>query len=188
MSPVVGVILMIVVTILLASVIAAMAISFDDRMTAPDWRAGEENPWAEDPLVGPEDPTAGAEDVRYRVYFELEEDPDGAPLNTLTISVDAGDDMFSGTTDSDLEQFDIIRTNGSVSSPEEVHQWQADETELDIVIPGEGPTLFDEGEVVEIVFGGVDNPAEPGTYDVTVSLNQANITEQRGDLEIVDSS
>lgn len=180
---------MVVVTILLASVIAAVALSLDDRMTAPDWRVSEENPWAEDPLVGPENPAAGAEDVRYRIYFELTEDPGGAPLNTLTITVDAGeDDMFSGTTKSDLETFHIIRPNGSVTTIDDVHSWHANETELTIMDPGGGPSLHDEGEVVEIIFGGVDNPADPGIYDVTVSLDQANITEQRGDLEIVDSS
>lgn len=185
-SPVIGVVLMIVLTIVLAAMLATVALSFEDRLVAPQWNTDADNPWAENPLFGPENPIAGAEDVRYRVYFEVEENATAGPLNTITISVDTDeDDMFTGTTGESLETFDVIRTNGTVVDLTPSEKWTASENTLTIK-PEKGKTDVGEaGEVVEIIFGGVDNPADPGIYEVTVSIDQGNVADQQGELEII---
>lgn len=182
-SPVVGVVLMIALTILLASVIGMMVLSLDDQLREPDFHP-HENPWADDPLLGPENPIAGAEDVRYRVYFEVNESGGGeTPLNYINVSVETEDDMFSGTTAGDLESMRLLRANGTVVDLAPDEDWKVEETRLQIKTE-EGVTFVDEGDAVEIIFGGVDNPAKPGTYPVNISSTGA-IEDQHGELEII---
>lgn len=183
-SPVVGVILMVALTIVLASVVAAMVLSFDDRLEEPEF--GLENPWAGDPLLAPEDPRVGAEDVRYRVYFEVDEEPTGThPLSSISITVDTEDDLFSGTDEEDLETFEIWVDGSTTDLSGDLNQWDEDADELQIRLTG-AERLEEEGDVVEIVFGGVDNPGQAGLYDVTVEIDQGVwINEQEGELEII---
>ena len=182
----IGVVLMIVLTIVLASILATVAFSMGDRLHEPDFIGGSQNPWADDPLLGAENPVAGAEDVRYRVFFEIEAGESG-PLNHLVITVDTDeDDMFSGTDKDDLETFDVIRANGSRVDLTPAANWAAADNELEIS-PEDGAIHVgsEDGETIEIIFGGVDNPADPGFYAVNVSIKQGAIEPQQGELEIV---
>lgn len=203
-SSVVGVTLILVIVVLLASVTAGIFLTYSDELEEPDFlENGSEsnssaplNPWSEeDALLAPEDPTAGAEDVRYRIVFDIQEsdsDIEGDSLNELQVSVDGvGEDMFSGVTKSDIEQFEVNRTDGSVINIEDDIQsgdnWDIQEggSEIEIVLDGdtyENPSVGDE---IVVIFGSVDNPNAPGTYDITVTLNQ-DPAEQSGTLEIIE--
>jgi hypothetical protein len=197
-SPVVGV-------ALLASVLAGSLVALDDSLESPgygdgpddDESGGDEqdaddpvqNPWSGNPLLGPEDPTAGATDVRYRVYFEIaDQNMVGDSLNEVRISVTTGDDMFSGTDATDLETFTVETTDGTEKEiSDDVNSWQTgnDGSELVIGLQGNGHVDPSIGDVIVIVFGGVDNPEAPGIYDVTAELNGGE-DGQAGELEIVE--
>ena len=186
-SPVIGVVLMIVITILLASVVAVAVMSFDGQLNEPDWGERNENPWAQDPLLGPEDPTAGAQDVRYRIYLEFGDDSPNDVLNHVNVSVDAeGDDLFSGIETADVETFQIIRENGSTVGLDGVDTLDGSETEIRLSKPGRNFEDFQENDALEIIFGGVDNPIEPGSYEVTVDMTPGGI--QEGELEITSAT
>lgn len=186
-SPVIGVVLMVVITIVLASVVAVAVMSFEGQLNEPDWGDRHENPWAQDPLLGPEDPRAGAEDVRYRVYLDFEDDTPNEVLNHVNVSVDAeGEDLFSGIETADVETFQIIRDNGSTVELEGVDSLDGSETEVRMSNPGRSFEDFEENDALEIIFGGVDNPVEPGTYDVTVDLTPGG--SQEGELEITPAT
>lgn len=173
-SPIIGVVLMIVVVVLLSSVIAGVLLTVDD-LEEPRYEDEEENPWSDDSLLGPEDPTAGATDVRYRVYFEIEDtDMEGDSLNDVRVFVDTGDDMFSGTDRSDLETFEVEMVDGTETEiSDDVTDWETDQggSELNIELAGDEYEDPSVGDVIVVVFGGVDNPDDPGTYDVEVELN-----------------
>lgn len=187
-SPVVGVALMIVLVVLLASIVAGLLLTFDD-LEAPEFEDEQDHPWSDDTILGPENPTAGATDVRYRVYFEIADpDMDGDALDQVRVYVDTGDDMFSGTGESDLDTFEVETVDGTeMEIDDDVDGWEIDEggSELVIELDGSGHENPSVGDVIVVVFGGVDNPDDPGTYDVAVELN-GDEDEQDGELEIVE--
>lgn len=180
---------MIVIVVLLSSVIAGVLLTFDD-LEEPELEGERgEHPWSEDSLLGPEDLTAGATDVRYRVYFEIvDPEMEGDSLNEVEIFVYTDDDMFSGTDRPDLETFEVETDDGIEKEiSDDVDSWEVGEggSELVIGLEGDGHEEPSVGDVIVIVFDGVDNPADPGTYDVDVELN-GDEDEQRGELEIVE--
>lgn len=192
-SPVVGVVMMVVVVILLASTTAGFALTFDEQLrgpsigTADGTDVGDVNPWSEDNLLAPKNATAGAEDVRYRLLFDIEAgdsvSEDSEYLVNIDVVVDTGDDMFTEVGAADFEK---LAVNGEEleASPEDI-SWDSDSngTELNIEFDD---VEYDpsEGDEVVLIFGGVDNPEEPGTYAIDVELNGDD--RKPGELEIVE--
>lgn len=196
-SSVIGVTLMLVIVVLLASVMAGMVFTFDNKLEEPDLEddGTSVNPWSDDDaLLAPEDPTAGAEDIRYRVVFEISDtNIEGDSLNEVKVRVDDVDEsMFSGVSKSDIETFEVEKTDGTVidiaDDVEDDSNWSLQEggSELEMTLSGSGYTNPSTGDVMTIVFDGVDNPNDPGTYDISVTLNQGE-DKQTGTLEIIES-
>lgn len=191
--------LMLVIVILLASVMAGMFIAFGDQLEEPTIRQNDStstglNPWDdEDALLAPEDPAAGAEDVRYRVVFEIQDsNMNGDSLNEVKVNVEGvSESMFSGVTRSDIETFEVEKTDGTVldivSDVEDDSNWalQNGGSELEMTLTGSGYPNPTTGDVITIVFDGVDNPNDPGTYDISVTLNQGE-DDQSGTLKIIE--
>lgn len=196
-APVVGVVLMVVLVVALVSVMSAMLLTFGDSLQEPelDGSSGDINPWGNsDALLTPEDSTAGAEDVRYRVLFEIQDtDMEGDSLNEGRITVDGvSESMFTGVSREDIETFEVEKTDGTVlnikDDVEDDDNWTVQEggSEIEMTLSGSGYSNPSTGDIVTIVFDGVDNPNDPGTYDITVVLNQDE-DEQSGTLEIEES-
>lgn len=189
----IGVAMMIVLVVLLASTISGFLLTFDDSLNAPELEGEEssedlDGPWSDDPLLGPEDPTAAATDVRYRVYFEIEDtNMEGETLSDVKINVTTDDDMFSGTNQSNLETFRVETEDGTeIDVIDDVDDWASeDETKLEMEVGGDEYQNASLGDTIIIVFDGVDNPPDPGTYDVEVTLNEGGDV-QEGELEIVE--
>lgn len=190
---------MLVIVILLASVMAGMFISFGGQLEEPDFGQNESNstslnPWDDkDALLAPEDPVAGAEDVRYRVIFEIQDsNMNGDSLNEVTVRVNGvSEGMFSGVTKSDIETFEVEKTDGTVldisGDVEDDSNWSLQEggSELEMTLTGSGYPNPSTGDEITIIFDGVDNPNDPGTYDISVKLNQG-VDDQSGTLEIIE--
>lgn len=190
-SPVVGVALMVVVVVMLAATTAGFALTFEENLEEPDIGTpeatdGSVNAWSNDDLLAPENATAGAEDVRYKVVFEVDANDSVSEnseyLSNIDVVVDTGDDMFTGVGDADFERLEV---NGDEleASTEDI-SWSADGggSELNIEF---SDIEYDpeEGDKVVLVFGGVDNPEDPGTYAVDVELNGDD--SRAAELEIV---
>lgn len=193
-APVVGVVLMVVLVIILASVMSAMVASLGDRLEEPELDDSV-NPWNdEDALLAPEDATAGAEDIRYRVVFEIQDsDMEGDSLNEVRITVDGVDEsMFTGVSKGDIEAFEVEKTDGTVldieGDVEDDSNWAIQEggSEIEITLSGSGYSNPSTGDTITIIFDGVDNPNDPGTYDISVTLNQDG-DKQSGELKIIET-
>lgn len=192
-SAVLGVTLMIVIVVLLASVVAGFVLTFDEELTEPTF--GNEtdnstiNPWSDaDALLAPRDPTAGAEDVRYRVRIEIQDtNMAGDSLNELDVQVTTADDMFSGTSASDVETFTVETTDGTTLDIEsDVNGWVVSDggSALQIQLSGSEYTNPSTGDVITVIFDGVANPRDPDVYDVKVILNEGE-DEQSGEIAII---
>lgn len=190
-SPVVGVTLMVVIVILLSSIVAGFALSFDDKLDEPDLQQtdtdDELNPWADDALLAPKDPVAGAEDVEYRLLFEIESSDslseDSEELSNIDVVVSTSDDMFTGVGEADLERLEINGAEQDVDASDIT--WDSDSGGAELNIETDGFSYDpSEGDEMVLVFGGVDNPESPGTYDVDVELNGDD--QKDGEIEIVD--
>ncbi len=195
-SAVVGVSLMVVVVVLLASTIAGFVLTFDEELQDPEFGADRQtdelNPWSDgDALFAPRDPVAGTEDVRYRVRIEIKDsNMEGDSLNEVGVAVTTGDDMFGGTAQADIERFEVDKTDGTTADIEsDVNGWVVQDGggELQIQLSGSEYTDPSVGDVITVVFGGVDNPSDPDTYDVTVTLNEGEDV-QDGSLEIIEAT
>lgn len=200
-SSVVGVTLMVIIVVMLASVMTGMVLTFGDELEEPELTnstnsAEALNPWDdEEALLAPEDPAAGAEDVRYRVIFQIQSsdsDIEGDSLNELRVEVSGVDEsMFSGVAESDVETFEVEKTDGTVldiqNDVETEDNWALQEggSELEMTLGGSAYTNPEVGDVITVIFGNVDNPSDPGTYDITVTLNQDE-ADASGTLEIVE--
>jgi len=186
-SPVIGVLLMAVLTVLLASLFAAGVGSVvgpvDDSgvpdesefPTAADDTTMAANPWAGDrgDLLRPGDPTAGAVDVEYRVNFTVRTGSNtiGNSLNSVYLEVTTDSpDMFSGTAMGDLQRV-VVDTDGDGAYERDVTAdadgWtvQNGGSALKIGFTGSAYTP-DAGDTIVVEFDGVDNPDSAGTYDV----------------------
>jgi hypothetical protein len=192
---------MVIIVVMLASVMTGMVLTFGDELEEPELTnstnsAEALNPWDdEDALLAPEDPAAGAEDVRYRVIFQIQSsdsDIEGDSLNELRVEVSGVDEsMFSGVAESDVETFEVEKTDGTVldiqNDVETEDNWALQEggSELEMTLGGSAYTNPEVGDVITVIFGNVDNPSDPGTYDITVTLNQDE-ADASGTLEIVE--
>lgn len=185
---------MITVVVLLSSVVAGAALSFDDKLEDPELKEGADqegdlNPWSDDSLFAPRNSVAGAEDVQYRVLFVIESDDDvsedSEELGSIGVVVDTADDMFTGVGEADFEKIEVNGTELDVD-PEDI-EWGSDSggSELNVDLDG---VDYDpsSGDEFVLVFGGVDNPTSPGEYEVDVKLNGDDGRD--GELEIVDNT
>lgn len=205
-SPVIGVVLMVVLTVLLASVFAAGLGVFNDSIEQSDRQFQEAvargtvetasvNPWGGDrgDLIQPANDQAGATDVRYRVNFTIRSGSDtiGNSLNSIRIEVPtATPNMFSNTSESDLERLVIDEgSDGSIdrdiTDDVSISDWQISNggSQLKIVFDGSAYTPSADESIV-MILDGVDNPESAGTYDVDAETSgDGNIHD--GEITIV---
>lgn len=199
-----GVTLMIVIVILLSSVMAGMVLTFGGGLEEPEFLNNTTdssvplNPWdSKDELLSPKNPVAGAEDVRYRVVFDIQEntggdsnDAVGNSLNGVRIIVDNVDrSMFSGVSKPDVETFEVQRENGTTtefkSDVQDEDNWEFDNDNNELKMTLTGNYDIKAGDEITIIIADVDNPSDPGTYDVTVQLNNGE-DQESGKLEIIE--
>lgn len=183
-SPVVGTVLMVALTLLLASVVTAglvgvgdglgdRAAEFERTVEATGTATG--NPWIGSlgGLIQPADDDAGASDVRYRIHFDIDAgDPTvGNSLNSVEVRVVTGStSMFAGTSQADLEKVTIDTDEDGAGDQDitaDVNGWTVSDggATLKIGFGGSAYTAQPDDSVIVIV-DGVDNPTSPGTYDV----------------------
>lgn len=184
---------MVVIVVTLAAVVGSLALSYDEQLQDPavEDRDQDGNPWAEDQLLAPEDSTAGAESVRYRILFEVGSNlgEDSEELSNVDVIIDSTDtDMFSTVGPEDFERLEVNGGERNIDGDD--LEWDSDSNgaELNIGVDNDGATDFDfdEGDEIILIFDDVDNPEDPGEYDVTVELNGDG--QRNGVLEIIDSS
>ena len=181
---------MIVIVIVLAATVGGIVLSFDDRLEEPEIGVDEAgNPWEEGELLSPEDTTAGAEDVRYRLLFEVKPEDsiseESEELSNIDVVVDTGDDMFTGVAAGDFESLEINREEQDVDESDLTWDSDSGGAELNIELDG---VEYDpaNGDEVALIFDGVNNPEDPGNYDIDVELNGDD--KKDGELEIVDGT
>lgn len=180
-SPTIGVLLMVVLTVVLASVFASGVLTVDGNLEEKTDQFEETvetasaNPWSGESgdLVRISDNRAGATDVRYRINFKIKpgSDTDGNSLNSIKLKVITGSpDMFSGTGEANLEQVAVdYGSDGSIDDQitGDVDGWTVQDggSTLKIGFSGSAYTANETDSVIA-TFDGVDNPESPGTYDV----------------------
>ena len=191
----VGVVLMVAIVVVLAGTVAGLVLSFDNRLEEPDIGVEENspsssgNPWGEDELLAPEDATAGAEGVRYRLLFEVKPEDsvseDSEELSNVDVVVTDGGDMFTNVAAGNFERLDINGEEQDISESEITWDSDSGGAELNIELDGVAydPT---EGDEVTLIFSGVDNPDDPGSYRVDLELNGDD--KKDGSLQIVDET
>lgn len=176
---------MVLVTLLLASTFAAGATLYGDSLDADEAMppspetatAGTESDgnWLGSPgdLFRLSNDEAGASDVAVRVNFTIEEGSStvGNSLNSVYIEVTTDSpDMFSGTSEDDLTTIGVDTDNdGDIEEDiaDDVDEWSVgnDGTALKIGLSGSAYTA-QAGHSIIVTFGGVENPASAGTYDL----------------------
>ena len=188
MSPVIGVVLMIVITLLLASVVAAGVTSMGDELDAgsavptavPDESTVTEtvetvatNRWFGSPgdLFRLSNNQAGATDVSMRVNFTIENGSNtiGNSLNSVKMTPnDSSLVMFDGAERSDLERIAVDEDADGVVDREitgDVNGWTVNDGGSTLKIELSGSAYSpDAGDSIVVEFGGVTNPPDAGTY------------------------
>ena len=198
-SPVVGVFLMVVITLLLASLISYQFSAlgtglemkqdqYDDAVTTLSG-----NPWSGSPgdLVRISDSRAGATDVRYRVNFKIEPGSAAIGNNTkyILLEVTTGSpDMFSNTDIDDLFYAGVDEDGDGVidrSLSADVNGWEVKDggTSLKIDIDDTAYTASANDTII-VEFDGVDNPQTPGDYDLRAETGFADWHE--GTITIIE--
>lgn len=207
-SPVIGVILLTVITILLASVIASGILSlgmglndkedqFDESLdkTAVSTLTG--NPWSgsQDELVQLSDTQAGAVDVSVRTNFTIQDGSDtiGNSLNSVYLEVTSSPapDMFSNTSRSDLVKVVVDENSDGTVDQEITHDvdgWQVENggSALKIGFSGAAYTPNANDSII-VVFEGVENPDTAGTYDLRAETS-GDGNWHHGTITITDDS
>jgi Protein of unknown function (DUF1628). len=193
-SAVVGVALLITLVIVLSSTITGLVLAFDTptepAFTAPN-ASEDANPFSDsDDLLAPENPSPDASDVKYAMRFEISDGSDaiGNSLNEVRIEVaDVDGDLFANVGEAEFEKFTINPVDGSEQSIiDDVDSVSVENDDTALVVGVTGNYDTDAaGDVVSLIFDGVNNPADPGTYDVSVTLNDE--ATQNGELEITAS-
>jgi flagellin-like protein len=180
-SPIIGVLLMVGLTVVLAAIFASGVLTVDGGIEEKTEQFEETvetasaNPWSGESgdLVRLSDTGAGAEDVRYRINFTIESGSDtiGNSLNSVELDVTTGSpDMFSGTGQANLEK--VVIDNGSDGSIDgdisgDLNGWTVQDggSTLKIEFSGSAYSASADDSII-VVFDGVKNPTSPGTYDV----------------------
>ncbi|MFB6221368.1 MAG: archaellin/type IV pilin N-terminal domain-containing protein [Halolamina sp.] len=188
-SPVIGVVLMLLITLLLASVFAAGATLYGNSLDSQEAMPSGPNSTAsaastatdtDGPWVGGSaelfqlsNNDAAATSVSLRVNFTIENGSQtiGNSLNSVYIEVTTGSpDMFSGTSTSDLTTFGIdTDSDGDIDEEisHDIDEWSVQNggSTLKIGLGGSAYTA-QAGDSIIVVFGGVDTPSSAGTYDM----------------------
>lgn len=204
-APVIGVMMMVLMTLVLASVFAAGALSLAETQNTRQWAtetmAG--NPLSGSPgdLVRISDTTAGATDVTYRMNFSIEPGSDtiGNSLNSIYMEVTTGSpDTFSSTAQSDLVRVVIDKGSDGTIDREitsDVTGWQVQNGGSALKIEFSGSAYTPEAnDSVIATFEGATNPDTAGTYDLRAQTSgdgnwhygTITITEQSDSGSIVD--
>lgn len=171
--------MMIVVTLLLASMFAVGVTTFGDDLDATNYNetvsSTDGSPWSgtQGDLVRLSTTQAGATNVSVRLNFTIRSGSDtiGNSLNSVYVEVtDGSPDVFSNTELSDLDRVEIDEnSDGSIDDEitEDVDGWQVenDGSSLKIGFGGSAYTPG-EGDSIIVVFGGAKNPESTGTYDL----------------------
>lgn len=202
-SPVIGVVLMVVLVLLLASVFATGALRFGEDLSEPSFSADSNdesalsgNPWSgsRGDLVQLSDTRAGATDVSYRVNFTIREDSDtiGNSLNSVYLEVTTSPtpDLFSGTARDDLVRVVVDENStGSVDSEitGDVDGWNVENggAALEIGFSGSAYTPSENDSII-VVFEGAKNPDTAGEYDLRAETS-GDGNWHYGTLSITDS-
>lgn len=181
-SPVLGVLLMVVLTILLASVFATGILTYDNELNESVKQFEQKavttmpaNPWtgSRGDLVRPANDQAGATDVTYRINFTIKAGSDtvGNSLNSVYLEVTTGSpDMFSNTGQSKLDRVVIDENSdgsGDLDVTHDVDGWQVKNggTAMQIEFSGSAYTASPNDSII-VVFEGADNPTSAGEYDL----------------------
>jgi len=181
LSPVIGVLLMIVITILLASIFAVETLTFGEDLDERDGQfegaveTMSGNPWSGErgDLVRVANNRAGATDVTYRVNFTIRPGSNtiGNSLNSVYLEVTTGSPaMFSNTELADLKRVGVDEgSDGTIDQyiTDDVDSWQIqnDGTALKIGFSGSAYTASPNDSVI-VIFNGVENPSDAGEYDL----------------------
>lgn len=195
-SPVIGTVLMVVLTVLLASVVSAGLFSTSQELEEPDIDAPTEtvsaNPWIGDlgGLVQLSDDTAGATDVSYRVNFTIAEGSDtiGNSLNSVKLQTkNTSPDMFSDTSQSSVIDA-YVDTDGDGEPDQDladdVNGWSTSNGGSTVKIEFSGGYTAQASHSIIITFDGVDNPDNTGTYTLEAQTS-GDGNWQQGTIEIV---
>lgn len=196
-SPVIGTVLMIVLTILLASVVSAGLLSSGGRLDEPELgtvtATASGTPWIGDlsGLIQPADDTAGATDVRYRVNFTIADGSDtiGNSLNSVELRTkDSSPDMFSATSQSSLERA-YVDTDGDGDAEQDISDdvdgWDVSNGGSSVKIDFGGEYDAQADHSIVIVFEGVNNPSTAGTYTLEAQTS-GDGNWQQGTIEIFE--
>lgn len=185
-SPVLGVALMVVLTVLLASTLGYMFQVAPDERTAEDIvnddrpDGTDESDGLQSELVIAEDDAPGADDVVHSTVVEV----DGAAGTTLgSITVD----YPKAETDHSIAKHEAVLTVGVDADADGNLERTFDEDDVSGVGLNDddsrvtitfdtGYTLAD-GDRVKVRFEGANNPDDDGDYAVSVTLNGAQTTD-----------
>ena len=181
-SPVVGAVLMIVLTLLLATTIAVGLSADLPTSTASDIASGDlgnDDPLQSE-LVVAEDRTAGVDGVVHSTVVGVD-DADGQEWTELTV------DYPKDPVDLDTTQHDEIRTVGvdTDADGDLERTFEADDVsgvntnDDDSVLTVTLDTGYElqEGDRIHLRYEGANNPDAAGEYDVRVRINDAGWTE-----------
>jgi len=198
-NPVLGVILMVVITLILASVVTFEVSTigsgledhedqYDDAVTTLS-----ANPWSgsQGDLIRISNNQAGATDVKYRVNFSIEPGSPtiGDTLDEVYIEVTTGSpNMFSNTELADLISVKVDQGNDgtyerTLSGDADV--WQVQNGGTSLQIDFSSSYHINSGSSIIVVFDGVDNPDTPGEFELRVETNNAG-NWHTGTITIVD--
>ena len=181
-SPVVGAVLMIVLTLLLASTIVVGLSTDLPTSTAADVASGDlgDDDSLQDDLVVAEEPTVGADGVVHSTVLVVD-DADGETWDELTVDypkepveldTTSHDEILTIGVDTDAdgdleETFDADDVSGVNTN---------DDNSILTVTFDTGYELQD-GDRVHLRYEGANNPDTAGEYDVSVRLNGAAWTD-----------
>lgn len=193
-SPVVGVVLLLVITLLLAGTVGAFALGIDaDRDTADDIAAGElgtDEPPADggtatptplqDDLVVAENDTAGASGVVHSTVIEVGSGVNGTLLEEILV-------QYPKDVDLELSAHDELLTIGIDTDADGELEATFDESDVsgvntndddsELTVTFETGTTLDTGDRVVLRYEGANNPDSAGEYDVSVTLNEEQTLE-----------
>ena len=184
-SPVIGVVLMVVITLLLTSIIsyqfAALDGGLDEKRTQYDDAITtlSGNPWSGEPgdFVRVSNNKAGATEVKYRVNFTIQPGSKGvgSNLGNMYLEVTTGSpDMFSNTDITDVMSTGID-TDGDgridLDITDDIENWNIKNGGSAIHIGLNTTYTQTGGDSIIITFDGVDNPTTPGEYELRAETN-----------------
>lgn len=185
-SPVVGTILLVAITIVLASSVTfVFAIGGD--LDAPEF--GTPTPEDDSPS-GPlyaVDASGGATDVEHAVLAEANETMDGKELSD--IKVDYGDGSADPDNVTDYSQITAVGvdTDGDgeidVDLSDDLDGINTNDNSR-IRVAFDTTYVLSAGDTVVVHYEGVDNPEDAGEYDATVTLIAHDNTEQDVDATL----